>query len=62
MTTTELKLEHRHIYLTRLGMMEAEDPPTSDQHNLAVDEADEHVRRLKNTGLAEEFEKLRRSL
>lgn len=49
MTSAEYRIEHRHIYETRLGMMglDATMTPTAEQHNLAVAEADAHIAALK---------------
>lgn len=48
-TTQEYKIEHRHIYETRLGIMglSANDYPTANQHNMAVIEADAHIAAIK---------------
>jgi hypothetical protein len=47
MTPTEYCIEHRHIYETRLAILEAPPTPTTEQHNLAVAEADAHIASLK---------------
>lgn len=47
MTLEEYKIEHRHIYDTRLGILGVEKEPTAAQHNLAVTEADAHAAALK---------------
>ena len=47
MTIVEYRLEHHHVYLTRLGILEAPPTPTTAQHNLAVAEADAHIAALK---------------
>ncbi len=47
MTPLEYKEEHKHIYETRLAILQAGITPTADQHNLAVAEADAHIADLK---------------
>ena len=49
MTEQQYREESRHIYETRLGIMglEADDHPTAEQHNLAVEEAKAHVAALR---------------
>lgn len=47
MTPAEYQLERRHIYETRLAILESDREPTADQHNLAVLEADRHIINLK---------------
>jgi hypothetical protein len=49
MNLKEYKIEHEHIYSTRLGVfgLGPVDNPTAAQHNMAVIEADEHVAALK---------------
>lgn len=49
MTTTDYKLEHRHEYELRLGMMGLgpSDNPPDWAHNHAVATADAHIAALK---------------
>jgi hypothetical protein len=49
MTKQEENTERRHIYETRLGIfgLGPNDYPTADQHNLAVDESDQHMSDLR---------------
>lgn len=59
MTTVEYRIEHRHVYQTRLGILEAPQAPTAEQHNLAVAEADAHVAALKEQEKQEGLQLLR---
>jgi hypothetical protein len=43
MTTKEIRIEHEHIYQTRLGILGVSGAPTANQHNMAVAEADKHI-------------------
>ena len=49
MNLQEYKIEHEHVYSTRLGILGLgpADNPTASQHNMAVAEADEHISALK---------------
>jgi hypothetical protein len=47
MTPAEYRAERRHIYETRLAILEAGTVPTAEQHNMAVAEADDHIARIK---------------
>ena len=49
MNLQEYKIEHEHVYSTRLGILGLgpADNPTASQHNMAVAEADEHIAALK---------------
>jgi hypothetical protein len=40
MTTEEKRIQHEHIYETRLAILEAAPIPTANEHNMAVAEAD----------------------
>lgn len=48
MNPTELRIERRHIYETRLGMLEIHGPPPAWANNMAVEEADAHIDALLN--------------
>ena len=63
MTPDELRVERRYRYQERLGIMEVWGHPTAWQHNTAVEEADEAIRKLKgNDGIVEKLRQLRESL
>ena len=49
MTMEETSRERRYWYEERLGILGLgpKDYPTSEQHNLAVEEADQHMRDLR---------------
>lgn len=46
MTQVEIQIERRHIITTRLAILEAPAIPTTEQHNMAAKEADEHIEAL----------------
>lgn len=47
-TDDQLLEEWRHVYETRLAILGAyRSGPTQEQRNIARDEADEHIRKLK---------------
>ena len=48
MTTEEKRIQHEHIYETRLGILEAPPIPTAEQHNMAVVEADKDAYDLEH--------------
>lgn len=58
MTPVEYRLEHRHIYDTRLGIREVYGVPSAEQHNEAVAEADAHIDALKQTERADSLQAL----
>lgn len=65
MTEPELMTERQHIYLTRLALLDAPDPPAAWQHNLAVAEADEHTEKLRReneSATARKFREMRDAL
>lgn len=45
--TKEERDEYRHIYHTRLAILESTDPPSSLDHNMASEEATEHIKELR---------------
>jgi hypothetical protein len=47
MTAEEYKLERRHIFETRLAILEAGSIPTAEQQNMAMEEADAHIVALR---------------
>lgn len=47
MSPIELMIERRHIFETRLAILEADPIPTAAQNNLAGEEADQHISELK---------------
>ena len=63
MTSQELAFEHRYRYNERLALLGVFGIPTAAQHNMAVEEADEVVRKLrKENGMVERLRELRESL
>ena len=46
MTPAELKTEWQYVYDERVAILCGDGPVTPQAHKMALDEADEHVRRL----------------
>lgn len=59
MTPDEMN-EHRHIYETRLAILEASNPPSALHHNMAVIEADNHIAELQRAQRQDAVNKLRK--
>ena len=47
MTEADYLEEHRVIYAHRLALLGCYGAPTAEQHNMAVQEADEHIKNLR---------------
>ncbi len=65
MTNTELTAERRHIFETRLAILEAGTFPTNEQHNIASAEADAHIEKLRDgqqQSQADMFNEIRRAI
>lgn len=65
MTSSEQKIEHRHIYETRLGCLGIDGEPPAWAHNMAVIEADAHMadlRRATEDDTARRLRELREGL
>lgn len=63
MTEKELAYEHRVVYETRLGILGVVGIPSSEQHNLAVLEANEVIIKLrKDDNIVAKLRALRESL
>lgn len=58
MTTEEKRIQHKHIYETRLAILEAAKIPTAEQHNMAVAEADKDAYDLEHPGDSDEYRRL----
>ena len=48
MINPELIIERRHIYQTRLAILEVTDPPPQWAQHLAFEEAEKHIAELMN--------------
>jgi len=63
MSESELRHEHKVVYETRLGIMEVWGVPSAFEHNTAVEEANEHDRKLrKDNGIVARLRAFRESL
>ena len=63
MTEAEYRHEHKVVYETRLGIMDIWGVPGAFEHNTAVEEANEHIRKLKSqTGIVARLREFRESL
>jgi len=63
MTEKQLAEEHKVVYETRLGCFEVWGVPSAFEHNTAVEEANEHDRKLrKDNGIVARLRAFRESL
>ena len=47
MTTEELRIERKYWIAERLALLQAPDPPEAWQQNMAISNADNHIRLLR---------------